>query len=164
VSPCPFDIQRLKADEGERLRAIRLRALRDAPDAFGSTFEESAARPLSSWRRQLTEMVTLVAVIDGADAGLARGARHPGKPGVAMLLSMWVAPDARRKGIGAALIDAVAEWARAENLTHLLLEVADQNAPAAALYSSKGFKPTGMTSTLPPPREHIREHERMLEL
>ena len=32
-----IDIKRLAADEGLRLRTIRLRALADAPDAFGST-------------------------------------------------------------------------------------------------------------------------------
>ena len=37
-------LQRLGPDEGPRLRAIRLRALRDAPDAFASTLEEAAAR------------------------------------------------------------------------------------------------------------------------
>ena len=39
----PIDIKRLAADEGPRLRTIRLRALADAPDAFGSTYDEAAA-------------------------------------------------------------------------------------------------------------------------
>ena len=41
----PIDIKRLAANEGLRLRTIRLRALADAPDAFGSTYDETAARP-----------------------------------------------------------------------------------------------------------------------
>lgn len=31
------------------------------------------------------------------------------------------------------------------------------------LYVRKGFEPTGVTGTLPPPRVHILEHQRGLE-
>jgi hypothetical protein len=41
-------IERLTVDEGLRLRTIRLRALRDSPEAFGATFEEANARPEES--------------------------------------------------------------------------------------------------------------------
>ena len=47
-----MEIQRLTPGEGERLKAIRLASLRDAPDAFGSTLEETAVRPPESWRNQ----------------------------------------------------------------------------------------------------------------
>ncbi len=159
-----MEIQRLTPGEAKRLRAIRLRALSNAPDAFGSTFEETAARPPKSWPKQLAELATFVVVLDGYDVGMVRGIRYEGKPGAAILLSMWVAPAVRGKGVGEALIDAVVDWARSEGFVHLLLDVADENAPAVALYARKGFKPTGETSTLPPPREHIREHQRTLDL
>ena len=77
---------------------------------------------------------------------------------------MWVAPEARRKGVGGALVDAVIEWARSAGVKRLLLDVADNNAPAIALYIQKGFQPNGEVSTFPPPREHIREHQRELRL
>lgn len=44
-----LDIQRLETNEWERLREIRLKALKESPDAFGSTFEETATRPTASW-------------------------------------------------------------------------------------------------------------------
>jgi hypothetical protein len=47
-------IERLFVGGEDRLRRIRLRALRDAPDAF-----ESASRwPLESWRQQLETLTT----------------------------------------------------------------------------------------------------------
>lgn len=55
-----MEIQRLSMDEGLRLRHIRLRALADAPDAFGSTYAEVAAHPLDMWRQQLQEIATFV--------------------------------------------------------------------------------------------------------
>ena len=72
---CRIDIQRLAAHEWPRLRAIRLRALADAPDAFGSSHDETAARPPHSWAAQLREIATFAAVVDGEDVGLVRGAR-----------------------------------------------------------------------------------------
>ena len=77
---------------------------------------------------------------------------------------MWVAPEVRRRGVGGALVDAVINWARSSDVDRLLLDVADDNAPAIALYTRKGFDPNGEVSTQPPPREHIREHRRELRL
>lgn len=155
-------IESFTTHDVEPLRAIRLRALRDAPEAFGTTFAEASGWPMESWTRQLAELATFIAVIDGVDVGLARGGPHDGKPGAAILLSMWVAPEARGKGVGDALIDTVVGWARSAGYSRLLLDVGDHNEPAIGLYARKGFKPTGETSTLPPPRTHIPEHERAL--
>jgi hypothetical protein len=44
------------------------------------------------------------------------------------------------------------------------LEVGDTNAYAVRLYERAGFVPTGVTASLPPPRAHITEHERILDL
>ncbi len=153
----PTKIERLKAGDGERLRSIRLRALADAPEAFETTFEEAAAKTLESWEGQLQELATFVATADGCDVGMARGAHHDQRRDTGYLISMWVAPEARRRRIAADLIDAVVGWARSEGFSRLILDVAEGNAPAVALYIHKGFVPNGTFSTMPPPREHIRE-------
>jgi ribosomal protein S18 acetylase RimI-like enzyme len=147
----------LMAGDGARLRAIRLRSLQDSPDAFATTLEEAAAWPAETWSRHLAERPTFVATADGYDVGLVRSTLNDQAPNTAYLISMWVAPEARRQGIGSALIDAVVEWARAEGLTRVLLDVGEANTPAIALYTRKGFVPTGEAGTLPPPRNHIRE-------
>jgi GNAT superfamily N-acetyltransferase len=157
-------LERLTAEDGPRLRAIRLRALRDAPDAFSSTFEEAAARPPGDWSRQLLELPTFVAVSDGLDVGIVRCARDGTSGETAWLMSMWVAPEMRRKGVGAALVDAVIDWARANGVIRLLLDVADHNTSAIALYERKKFAPNDGAATFPPPREHIREHQWELRL
>ena len=77
---------------------------------------------------------------------------------------MWVAPEIRRTGVAAALVELVIEWARTNGVSRLLLDVADENAPAIALYDRKGFKLNGEVGALPPPRQHIREHQRELRL
>ena len=157
-------VERLTVDEAPRLRAIRLRALADAPEAFGTTFDQAAAQPGETWSEQLQELPTFVAVNDGLDVGMVRCQPDETEPDTALLISMWVAPASRRIGVGDALVDAAIEWARANGVSRLQLYVVDDNAPAIALYARKGFLPTGEVTTLPPPREHIREHQRELRL
>jgi ribosomal protein S18 acetylase RimI-like enzyme len=133
-------IERLRAGEGDRWRSIRLRALQEAPHAFGTTYAEASAWPSDRWERQVAEVATFVAMIDVADVGAARGSVHPTRGDVRELISMWVAPSARRKGIGSSLIDAVADWASAQGAAALVLDVMEDNRSAIALYGSRGFE------------------------
>jgi ribosomal protein S18 acetylase RimI-like enzyme len=157
-------LERLVVGDEDRLRRIRLRALRDAPDAFETTFEAASARPFESWRQQLETLTKFVAVANGLDVGMARGARHDGHEDTAELISLWVAPAARRRCVGSALIEAVANWARAERFQRLVLDVTEGNAAALALYTRTGFLPTGRVGSMPPPRAHLREIELALTL
>jgi GNAT superfamily N-acetyltransferase len=157
-------IERLNPSEGMRFRVIRLRSLKDAPDAFGSTYEETAARPEQSWSEQVAKMPTFVAVVDGRDVGVVRGAADEESRDAAWLLSMWVAPEARGTGVGEALIDTLIGWARGCGYARISLDVADGNRHAVSLYERMGFKPNGEVGALPPPREHVREHRRVLQL
>lgn len=157
-------IERLHASGWERLKRIRLQALRDSPDAFGSTYQDAQQIAEEGWKRQLDELPTFLAVRQGADIGMARGASEAGNGHTALLISMWVAPQARGSGAGERLIAAVAHWARGCGFARLVLDVADRNAPAIALYERCGFRPTGETGALPPPRSHVLEHRRAREL
>ena len=59
------------------------------------------------------------------------------------LLSLGVAPDRQRQGIGAALLDAAMDRAAALRVRHFFLEVGEFNAPARRLYESRGLKVVG---------------------
>ena len=157
-------IEPLRAGAGERMRAIRLRALGDSPEAFETTFEEAAVRPTESWNLELERLDTFVATADGCDVGLVRSMEHDQFRDAGYLMSMWVAPEARRLGIGSALVDTVVHWARARGLKRLFLDVGEGNAPAIGLYAHKGFVPNGEVGKLPPPRDHVREIQMVLEL
>ena len=60
----------------------------------------------------------------------------------AELLLLAVRPDARRHGIGAALVEQVASEARSRGALRLLLEMRDGN-PALSLYGRAGFAQIG---------------------
>ena len=161
-----LEIQRLTPQDWPRLRAVRLRALGDTPDAFWATAAEESLQTDDEWRARLeaTDAVTVVACEDGVDLGLAVGAPHYDREGEVGLFAVWVAPEARGRGIARALIDEVISWARATGHRRISLDVGDANAAARALYAEVGFTPTGRSGAFPEPRQHITEHEQQLEL
>lgn len=156
-------VERLRPGDWQRLKHIRLRALTDAPDAFGSTLEAESALTDGDWQGRLKEehFVTFIASVNSDDVGLVVGGSYDDDAGI---FAMWVAPDARGKGVGDTLISTVVDWAKKNGQKRVLLDVGDLNEPAIKLYARNGFEPTGQTSTLPPPRSHIKEHRRILWL
>lgn len=131
-------IQRLQPGEGERWRALRLRALEEAPSAFATKLEDAARWPMARWQAQVTELATFVAVLEGSDVGVARGAPHA-RGDVRELISMWVAPSARRRGVAGQLVESVAAWATDALARTLVLDVIESNEAAIALYERAGF-------------------------
>ena len=61
----------------------------------------------------------------------------------AEILTLAVRPGARRAGLGSRLVSAAAARAAAAGSQRLLLEVAEDNAPARALYDYLGFELVG---------------------
>jgi ribosomal-protein-alanine N-acetyltransferase len=61
----------------------------------------------------------------------------------AEVLTLAVAPELRRKGLGAALLARAAREARTGGAKRLLLEVAADNHPALSLYERAGFAKVG---------------------
>lgn len=59
------------------------------------------------------------------------------------ILSLGTHPKSRRSGLARALLRAGAEEARRRGARRMFLEVAADNGPALALYSTMGFSPTG---------------------
>jgi RimJ/RimL family protein N-acetyltransferase len=128
----------MRGGEGERLRELRLAALRDAPGAFTATAEGDAARPMRHWNELAHGPGTVL--IAGDFSGMAGIFVEAGRPQV---WGMWVAPEHRRSGAGRALVDAAAHWARVRGFETLTLDVCEREPAARAFYEALGFTPTG---------------------
>lgn len=63
--------------------------------------------------------------------------------GEAEILTLVVAPDRRRSGLGEALVEALVREAAARGAEAVYLEVAEDNAAARALYRKAGFERAG---------------------
>ena len=133
----------------QALRDIRLEALRDVPSAFGSTYQGEAGRPAAHWRDRIARGGTFLAYLPGTSdpAGLIGG--YSEDPQTVSLVSMYVRPRARGRGVGDALVATVVNWADQKNATTVHLWVTETNAAARALYERCGFTLTGEQQPLP---------------
>jgi len=159
-----IQIQQLKPSQWKILKEIRLKALKDTPDAFGSTIEKEIIYTEADWKQKLSrqDCKTIIAYSeDSIPVGIAVGAPYGDDAG---LFAMWVDSKQRGKGIGSLLIDTIITWAEEKQSNAIRLDVTDHNHAAITLYQAKGFVKTGQKGTLQAPREHIREHQRILSL
>ena len=62
---------------------------------------------------------------------------------MADLLSLWVAPFARGRGVSDALVTSVCDWAREMGAERVALHVVEGNDPASGLYLRHGFVDMG---------------------
>jgi ribosomal protein S18 acetylase RimI-like enzyme len=131
-------------DGWRRWRALRRAALAEAPDAFSSTLAEwtGAGDTEARWRDRLTAVpLNVMASIGRRPVGMV-SAMAPADDEVE-LISMWVAPHGRGRGIGDALIEAVVRWAAEQGASRVALAVREHNGPAIALYRRNGFADDG---------------------
>lgn len=157
-----IDLVPIGADDWALWRKLRLEALGEAPYAFSSRLAdwqgEGDAEP--RWRARLSAVpCNIVSTLRRVPAGMA-SATAPEDRSVE-LISMWVAPFARGRGVGDALIEAIISWAAEQAAVRVHLAVFESNARAIALYRRHGFVDAGILDPadpgLPVERRMIRD-------
>jgi ribosomal protein S18 acetylase RimI-like enzyme len=148
------ELVRIGSELTAEYRAVRLRALQETPLAFGSTFEREVRLTDEEWMARAARCsggrdVGFLARCDGEYAGLALCFVDAEDPSVGQLISMWVAPEARRSGVGRMLIDAIVAWAAERGLRTIKLMVTSVNGGAMEFYRRLGFERTGRTEPYP---------------
>ena len=158
-----LDIQVLTADDWPLWRELRLVALAEAPFAFGSRLADwqGDGDREQRWRDRigLPGSYNVVGLLDGRPVGMASGVPAD-RAAQVELISMWVSPAARGRGVGEALVEDVTRWARAAGAESVRLSVMPGNAAARALYERLGFR---FTSELGDPLPDGAGHELIME-
>jgi GNAT superfamily N-acetyltransferase len=138
-------VRSANARDAMALRAIRLEALHDTPEAYGTTFEESLRWSKRRWRMVARNWNYYLGECDGEVRGMASGGYNDAHPGTCWLYGMYVTPSQRGSGLASQLVDAVSSWARGEGARQLFLHVTMNVARARAFYAKVGFVENGET-------------------
>jgi len=135
-------------------RAVRLRALEDAPQAFTSTYAKESQLPDSEWLARAERMngergAGFLAMDDEDACGIVGVFLDQNDLSRALLVSMWTAPTHRRQGVGRLLVEEVLNWSRLRRVRTVLLMVTAINESAIHFYERLGFTRTGRTEPYP---------------
>lgn len=133
-------IRRTRPEEWARLRDLRLRALADAPEAFAATLAEEETQPEAYWRERAAAAAF---VAEEGPRWLGTATAFEASPGAWEIVSVWVAPEARRRGIARALVEAALAHARRGGGRVVGLRVEAGNEAALRLYLKLGFREAG---------------------
>jgi ribosomal protein S18 acetylase RimI-like enzyme len=99
--------------------------------------------PEEDWERISKRIVDGVALIAEDDEGAVGFADGEFERGHVWVQDVYVRERARRRGLGRALLDEIADRARARGITHLELEVDVRNGDALRFYEQLGFAESG---------------------
>lgn len=149
-----ISVRSIASHEWREYRDLRLRALRDSPDAFGSTYGMEVARPDDIWSSRINSAISsgteraFFASNQEEVCGLVWCKLSASEPGVADIFQKWVAPSSRGLGAGRALLNEAIAWGASVNAHRVRLGVTATDSPAMRLYRDQGFRPVGALEPL----------------
>ncbi|WP_028552226.1 GNAT family N-acetyltransferase [Paenibacillus sp. UNC451MF] len=139
-------IRKLTPSDAQQYRVVRLRSLREHPDAFLTTYEIESEKPIEIFQNNLRateDKFTLGCFTDTENlAGIVTFIRetNPKIAHKANIYAMYVAPEYRKHRVGHALMTEVLQAAKAcVGLERIHLTVISSNKGAKRLYESLGF-------------------------
>lgn len=138
-------------EDWRRLKDIRLRALADAPEAFGTTLVQAQAYSDAEWQaraRRFSESppaAGCLASVNGVPCGMASAFPSAEGTHAAELTAFWVAPEQRGQGVADAMVTLLIRWVAAQGFAVLEAGVVEDNHRAIAFYKRVGFTETGQS-------------------
>jgi GNAT superfamily N-acetyltransferase len=146
-------VRRFSLGDLALFRDIRLRALEESPDAFGSTLARERAMSQEEWiegaHMNVDPNVLVLAVFEGRAVGMAGGYAIPERRNSSALWGMWVDPSHRGGDTAQRLVEEVVGWATEKGMAFLELWVVVTNGRAIRFYERCGFSDTGDRQPLP---------------
>lgn len=162
-------VRPIVADDWRAIRAVRLEMLQRDPLAFITTYDEAAGYANEVWIRRCTpdaegRSASFAAFAADRAVGMAVGLdkARPGRRVVA-IVSVYVSPEFRRRGIAGRLMGEVEGWAIERRAKTTSLWVVDGNEAAARFYEGRGYRRTLDRQKIrtPPVRWEARMEKRL---
>ncbi len=146
-----MEVRRIRADEGLALKEVRLRALREEPDAYHTTHDEAAVHADDEWHARAARgadgAYEALFVLDrggGRLGGMVYTNALADPPHDAFISAMWLDADLRGGGKADALMQAAESWARAMGSPQVELWASFSNDRARRFYARHGYVPAGV--------------------
>lgn len=131
-------------DQWQRLRSIRLRSLKESPDAFGGTYEVEANMTKEEWEAKFTSLDYLIVSTDQKDIALMSVEVLAGDHGATCWIGgCWSDPKYRGRGALRSLFHFLDEQALIKGWSRQGLGVWADNKDAIAAYKAIGFSEAG---------------------
>lgn len=142
-------IRPLTDEDAEAFKALRLKAIQDAPTAIWPTYDEESGRTLDETRNRIraTDHQIVFGALAGPELIGIAGLRREPLAQVAHKAVLWgvfVDRAHRRGGIAGRLLDAAIAHARAARVLQIQLCVNAENPRAQQLYRNAGFETYGV--------------------
>ena len=135
-----IEIVTASLNDVDRLRALRLAALKDTPDAFGAKYDDEVNKPISEWSDRLKNTTWCFVVADGVDIGLLAVDRaEKDRNSDCWLSSWWIKEEFRGKDIAQLMLDWVINLSNENNWQVIGLGVWPENLRARSAYKKLGF-------------------------
>jgi RimJ/RimL family protein N-acetyltransferase len=140
------------AEDAPRLRALRIEALADRPEAFAADHATAVAESIEAWVERIqrnTNDDSGVICIAGAGeqlvgmTGCGRG-HWPKTRHSAIIWGVYVNPEWRGLHVAEALIEECIDWGRAQGVVTVKLAVVTTNTAAVRCYARCGFSVYGV--------------------
>ena len=144
-----IEVRRAVVEEWPLVKETRLRALAEAPYAFGSTLARELGFTDEVWRQRVGEGDWFLARAEGRVVGLAAAVTEEAHPRERQLVAVWVDPAHRGSATATSLVEAVCARARARGAAAVSSWVADGNSRARRLHERIGFRSSGERRPLP---------------
>ncbi len=143
-----IEIISLKPEEWMQYKDLRLRALKEDPQAFGSTYEDNSKHPDKYWQQRLEDTINkntqwlVFANLNGKLVGMAGGFAEK-EPDNAHVIAVYVIPEARGKGISKQLMkELIARITTNKSIKKITVDVNPEQEAAYNLYKNSGFTVT----------------------
>ena len=135
-----IEIVTATVNDVDRLRALRLAALKDTPDAFGAKYEDEVNKAISEWQDRLKNTNWCFVVADGVDVGLLAVDRaEKDRNSDCWLSSWWIREDHRGGGIPKLMLNWLEQLCVEKKWEKIGLGVWPDNLRAISAYKKLGF-------------------------
>jgi GNAT superfamily N-acetyltransferase len=147
------EIRHACSDDWKLLKAIRLEALRESPDAFCMTFDEALVYDDEVWIErssadpETSASLSILAIETDEPVGMAAGILCDESQ--LEVVSLFVIPGYRGSGLAQDLMNMVEAWGRTRGAQRVILDVESGNDRAGVFYAHIGYQPTGKRETYP---------------